>query len=99
MASSFLMCFNNIVIINRESIRHNISKRGFYMKNTKFVFLSLIALTLSACGGKGGNGGSGDKSNGGNVSNDNFTINMPNDVSMMSNTFKKIFRFPQKFSL
>ena len=59
------------------------------MKNTKFVFLSLMALTLSACGGKGGNGGSGDKSNGGNVSNDNFTINMPNDVSMMSSNCKK----------
>ena len=47
------------------------------MKNTKFVFLSLMALVLSACGGKGGS------------NNDNFILNMPTDVSMMSANCKK----------
>ena len=50
------------------------------MKNTKFVFLSLMALVLSACGGKGGKGGS---------DNDNFILDMPTDVSMMSANCKK----------
>ena len=56
------------------------------MKNTKFVFLSLMALVLSACGGNGGNGGQGnsDSSLGGEVENANFTISLPTDVSMMS---------------
>ena len=46
------------------------------MKNTKYVFLSLMALTLSACGGP--NGGSG----GGN--NDNFELIDPSNTTMLT---------------
>ena len=57
------------------------ARKVFYMKNTKYVFLSLAALLLSACGGgKGGNNSGG---------NDNrFELIDPTDTSMISENCK-----------